>query len=79
MERGRLTFEGVYPNGVSDLASVLIEPIVARLEAPLDKIRLNTIDLSQDTDFEEQYLHMRETLGHLINILCHKQLVLLRS
>ncbi len=53
MERGRLTFEGSYPNGVPDLAVELIEPIVARLEAPLDKVRLNVIDLNQDSDFEE--------------------------
>lgn len=72
MERGRLTFEEVYPNGMPDLAVELIEPIVARLEAPLDKVRLNVIDLNQDSDFEEQYLHMRDTLGHLISILCHK-------
>ena len=36
MQVGKLTFEQAFPNGLSDMAANLIEPIVAKLEAPLD-------------------------------------------
>lgn len=45
MERGKLQFEHVYPNGVTDVANILIDQIVAKLEAPTDKVRLDVIDL----------------------------------
>jgi len=77
MERGRLTFDEAYPNGMADVAISLMDPIVTKLEAPADQVRLDVIGLDQDTDAEEQFMHLRDTLTYLLTILSHKQPILL--
>ena len=52
---------------------------MAKLEAPLDRVRLHQIDLDADTESEEQFIVLRETLCYLLTILAHRQIILLRS
>jgi hypothetical protein len=52
---------------------------MARLEAPLDRVRLHQIDLDADTETEEQFIHLRETLCYLLAILAHWQIILIKS
>ena len=44
MERGKLMFENVYPNGIADIAAQLIDSIVSKLEVP-PGVRLHAVDL----------------------------------
>ena len=72
MERGKLTFEHVYPNGIQEVSALLVQPVIKRLQAPLDKVRLESIGLEKDTENEEQFIAMREALCHLLSILAHR-------
>lgn len=36
VDGGKLALEEVFPRGMSDMAAALIDPIVAKFEAPLD-------------------------------------------
>ena len=73
MERGKLNLEQQYPNGLQDIANQLIDPILNKLYVPEDgNLRLNAINLDQDTEAEEQYMLMRDTLHYLLTIISHR-------
>lgn len=78
MERGKLTFEQAYPNGVSDLAPQLVETIVAKLEAPA-RVRLQAVDLEKDTEFEEAYMEMRDTLCQILTLLSNREMAVVKK
>ena len=64
---------------MQEFAATLIEQIVTKLEAPRDQVRLDAIDLDNDTESEEQYTLMRSALCHILTIIAHKQIILLKS
>ena len=45
---------------------------MAKLEAPFDRIRLDKIDLDADTENEEQFILLRDTLCYLLTMIAHK-------
>lgn len=79
IERGRLTFDERYPQGIPQIAASLIDQIMAKLEAPLDRVRLDQIDLDADTENEEQFIQLRDTLCYLLTMIAHRQIVILKS
>ena len=68
-----------FPNGLKDIGPALFEIALTRSQIPLDKVRLNQIGLEAETDEEELFIKLHETLSYILQSLMAKQPELLKQ
>ena len=61
-----------FPNGLKDIGPALFEITLTRSQIPLDKVRLNQIGLEAETDEEELFIKLHETLSYILQSLMAK-------
>ena len=58
---------------------MLTEPLIEKLQVPSDKVRISLVGLDNDVGDEEYYMNLRDTINHMLTIISHRHIDLLKT
>ena len=68
-----IRYDKVFPNGVQDITSSLFQLAIKRSKIPLDEVRIHDVLLVEETEGEELYLKLKDSLGQLLATIVRKE------
>ena len=64
-----IRYDKVFPNGVQDVTSSLFQLAIKRGKIPLDEVRIHDVLLVEESEGEELYLKLKDSLDKLLTTI----------